>query len=238
VKGPALLFAPQRSRGIVLLVAPLVALGTPLAWIRVILALGSSAALVAAAAAWAPMVGTGAAAAAAAVSAGSWLVLFYGSEVMPNLWSALAILAACAFAARGMSDQDARPRWPALLLLAATGLIRPLDAALAGVALIGVAGWRTRSWRWPVWIAGAIAAGWTPWLVEMSVRYGGTLEALRAAADIGRVEERGLLDAIRLHLALADGPPVGFDGGPIAWPAVAWWLVVGAAAVVGLLRSR
>ncbi|MEX0985120.1 MAG: hypothetical protein WD096_08725 [Actinomycetota bacterium] len=237
VDGPAVWFGPQRSRGIVVLVAPLAGLGVPLAWIRATLALGSSAALVAAAAAWAPLVGARLAAAAAIVTAGSWLVLFYGSEVMPNLWSALALLGAAGLVARGLVRGDARPRWAAVALLLAAGLFRPIDAAVAGFVLIAVSAVRTRSIRWPGWLGTAVTAGCLPWLVEMSARFGGPLGALREAAEVGRVGEGGPLAGIRLHLALADGPAIGSDGGPVPWSAVLWWVAVLVLGVAGALRA-
>jgi hypothetical protein len=235
--GPAVWFGPQRARGIVVLIAPLQAVGVPLTGIRVILALGSAAALVAAAAAWRPLVGTRVVAAAAAVSALSWLVVFSGSEVMPNLWSALTILGAAGLAARALADDGRRPGFGALGLLAAAGCFRPVDAAVAGLALGVLGAVRTRSWRWPAWVVGAAVLGAVPWLVEMSIRFGGPLAALRSAVEVGRVGEGGLLHGVRLHLGLADGPLIGADAGPIPWVAVAWWVAVLALAVRGCIRA-
>ncbi len=211
--------------------------GMPLVWVRVVLAFGSSAALVAAAAAWAPMVGTRVAAAAAVVSGGSWLVLFYGSEVMPNLWSAIALLGACGLAARGLARGDPRPGWGPLVLLVVAGLFRPIDASAAGLALIAVSTLRTRSWRWPAWITAAVGVGIAPWLVEMSVRFGGPLGALRDAAAVGRMGENGPLAGFRLHLALADGPLIGADARPVPWGAALWWITVLGLGILGAVRT-
>jgi hypothetical protein len=224
---PTLPFAASRARGIVVLVAPLVAAGLPLTAIRTVLALGSSAALVAAAAAWRPIVGTRIAAAAAATIGLSWLGLFSGAEVMPNLWSGIMLLGVCGLFARGLAAEWFRPSWPTLVLLAGAAVMRPIDAVVVAVVLVGVSMRRDADLWWPLGVLGAVLAGVVPWLLEMSVRFGGPVGAIREALAVGRVEGGAdIVETTRLHLALADGPLTGPDSGPIPVPAVLWWLAV------------
>jgi hypothetical protein len=236
--GPTIPFAPSRARGIVWLVVPLVRLGLPLWGIRLALAVASSAAIAAAAAAWAPTIGRWRAAAAAALFGGSWLALFYGPEVMPNLWGAIALLAAGGFVALGLARRMGRPPWPALLLIVAASLVRPFDAALATVGLVAAVLWAATRGR-VVWVAGlvvALALGWLPWLVEMSQRTGGPFDALEAAAGVGHVGGAGSIGTRLIqHLSLSDGPligperPAAVSGGAVLWWAVALVLAVLAA---------
>jgi hypothetical protein len=224
---PTLPFAASRARGIVVLVAPLVAAGLPLTAIRAVLALGSSAALVAAAAAWRPIVGTRIAAAAAATIGGTWLVLFSGAEVMPNLWSAIALLGVCGLFARGLAAGWYRQSWPTLALLAGAAVMRPLDAVVVAVVLAVVSMRRDADLWWPLGVLGATLAGALPWLVEMSIRFGGPVGAVGEALAVGHVEGGAdIVETTRLHLALADGPLIGPDAGPIPVPAALWWLAV------------
>jgi hypothetical protein len=81
-------FVPSRARGITFLALPILQLGGSLAQLRVFLAVVSAVALIASFRMWVPVIGFGAVA-AAVLFAGAWPVLFYGSELMPNLWMAL-----------------------------------------------------------------------------------------------------------------------------------------------------
>src|SRR3954463_3110541 len=76
---PALPFAASRSRGIVVLVAPLAWLHSPLWIVRFSLALAAAAALAGTFAIWNAVIGRPAAWVAAALCASSWLTLFYAS---------------------------------------------------------------------------------------------------------------------------------------------------------------
>jgi hypothetical protein len=82
-----------------------------------------------------------------------------------------------------------------------------------------------------------LAAGWVPWLVEVSVRFGGPLEALRVAGEQSHVAAAGPLRALAQHLALTDGPPLGPDPGGISIASVAWWAGLGALVLLGIHRA-
>ena len=236
----AIVFAPSRARGITFLVAPATAFGGSMATVRLFLAVASSAALAAAFLPWVPVLGL--AAPLAAFTLGfSWLGLFYGSEAMPNLWAAMLGVATAGMLAPGFGGPG---RWAvpaAAALLALVGLFRPSDAlALAaafGVAVLLLQG--RGSLRTLAWLGGGLAMGWAPWLVEMSVRYGGPVAALREAGTVGHVVPGGLWEKARQYLALTNGPTLGPE--QQAEVPVAGGLWVGAVAALAgwaLARSR
>ena len=228
-------FAPSRSRGISLLVAPIAGVGLPLTVTRATLVVLSAAALVLAFAAWRPLIGVTAATAAGAVLACSWLAVFYGSEVMPNLWVALLGVASIGLLARHL---DGPPSTRAGLvmgsLFAGMALFRPFDALVLGAVSV-VLGLRLVRVRWravtPI-VAGCVL-GVLPWLVEMSIRFGGPMAALRGASETGHVSGGSVPERIRQYVLLADGPLIGpqpSHGFPflgVLWLGVAgvsaWW---------------
>ena len=70
-----------------------------------------------------------------------------------------------------------------------------------------------------------VSAGTIPWLVEMSVRYGGPGEAIEAARTVSHVG--GAFSGVAEHLRLTDGPLLGPEpGGAIPWVGVVWWVVL------------
>jgi hypothetical protein len=210
-------FVPSRARGITFMALPVLQLGGALAQLRLFLAVASAAALIASFRMWVPVVGF-AAAAAALLFAGSWPALFYGSELMPNLWVALIGVAATAVLARRLTDREGRyDELVAGGLVAVAALIRPLDAVVltAALVLLPVA-LRRASAAWTVHLVLGLIAGWTPWLVEMTGRFGSPGEAFAAAARLGHTGRWSLVENARQYLALSDGPSIG----PVAEPDV------------------
>ncbi len=220
---PVLPFVASRSRGIVVLIWPLVQLGLSLEAMRIVLAVASSVALVAAAACWGPLLMRPAAAATALVVGISWPFVVSGSEVMPNLWSAVLLLAAGGLLARGLVSGNDRPSWWALGLLSLAALVRPVDAVVFVAAAAVVVLWVRGRAVWLLWLGAAVVLGCLPWLVEMSIRYGGVDAALDVARSCGHVDGAGgIHDRVARYLAPTDGPRVG----RIPLAAVAWWAVV------------
>lgn len=228
----ALPFAASRSRGVVLLVAPLSMSGAGLPVIRLILACLSSAALIASFSVWIPRLGA-LAVGAAALFASTWLSLLYGSEVMPNLWSALAVVAAL-----GLLTSRPLSRNQLLLgtlLLGIVALLRPVEAVLLASMVMLWIGWRLVPL---VTVALGVAAGLAPWLIEVSIRSGGIAEALSASATVGHVSRLGV-DGVLRHLALTDGPTIGTAAHPNpALSGVVWWACWLVAASVGIACAR
>ena len=222
---PALPFVASRARGITVLVAPLSGVGAPLWLVRLALALAAAVALALAFRAWIPLVHWGAPL-GAGLFAFSWPVCFYASEVMPNLWSAVLAVAATGLVAREAVREDRstiRSIVGVAAAIACMALIRPPDAvALAvtlGIAVVILRG----SGRLVIGIVAGAALGFMPWLVEMSVRYGGPVDAVRGAADVSHVS--GGAGGIGAQLALTDGPLLGPDrSGALPVVGALWWI--------------
>src|SRR5919201_231038 len=134
---PNVFFGSWRARGITFLVAPVLLAHGSLLAVRVFLAVASAAALTAAAWLWIPLVG-GAAPVAAVIFGFSWPALFYGSEVMPNLWAAFLAFASVGYVARYLANPARRiDLMLGSVSLALMAVFRPLDAIPAAVALAG-----------------------------------------------------------------------------------------------------
>lgn len=206
----ALAFAPSRARGITLLVAPVLQLGGSLTAVRFFLAAGSALGLAAAFWVWIPTVGL-AAPLAGCLFGFSWLGLFYGSEVMPNLWAAILAVAVVGLVTRDLIGEGKRREVLLVaVLLGLMALVRPPDALVTAAAITAyVVLFRRRAWRALVALGAGLALGWLPWLVEVSVRYGGPLEAFRRAAEVGHVTAGGMGSRVLQQLALTDGPLIG-----------------------------
>jgi hypothetical protein len=236
----AVFFAPSRARGITLLVAPVAGLGGSIAAVRVFLAAASSVALVASFLPWVTVLGA-AAALAAFLLGFSWLGLFYGTEVMPNLWAALAGVAAVGVMAPVLAGNPRRRRWRAVAaaaLLFAVALFRPPDSVPVAVALVaGLVVTRRASVRVLGVLAAGLVLGWAPWLVETSVRLGSLSAAFAHGGSAAHVALGDVPDRALQHLSLSDGPTLGPDHGvPVA--GVLWWTGLVALTAWALVRAR
>jgi hypothetical protein len=229
-------FVPSRARGITFLALPILQLGGSLAQLRVFLAVVSAAALIGSFRMWVPVIGFGAVA-AAVLFAGAWPVLFYGSELMPNLWMALIGVAATAVLARRLAAGEGRAdELVAGGLVAVAALIRPLDAVVLTAALVLVPlVVRRATVSWIVHLVLGLLAGWAPWLVEMTARFGSPREAFGAAARLGHTGRWSLLENARQYLALSDGPSIGPVADPnIPTSGVLWLIGLGLLIVLGI----
>jgi hypothetical protein len=231
---PPLPFAPSRARGITFLAAPVLQIGGSVAQLRLFLALASSSALIAAFRRWARVIGLGAVA-AAVLFAGAWPALFYGSELMPNLWTALIAVAATAVLARRLADGERRhDDLIAGGLVASAALIRPLDAVVLTAALILLPiAIRRATVSWFVHLALGLAVGWAPWLVEMTARFGSPGEAFAAASRVGHTGHWTLFENVRQYVALSDGPSIGPVPDPDIPIAGLLW-IIGLTILIGL----
>ncbi|WSS19925.1 hypothetical protein OG519_09785 [Streptomyces sp. NBC_01190] len=184
---PAAFFSAPRARGISFLAAPVAALTTSTVALRVWMALLSAAGLYLAFRVWRTLVPAPVLALAAGFFATLWITLFYGPQVMPNLWSAYGALAAVGCFLRAARDPADRSAVVGLgLAVALTGLMRPPDAAwlvlsLAVLALFLPGGRRPLLWGA---LAAGVALGCGEWLIEAYVRYGGLAERLHRASAI------------------------------------------------------
>ncbi|GGT40794.1 hypothetical protein GCM10010271_50940 [Streptomyces kurssanovii] len=183
----AAFFSAPRARGITFLVAPVTALTSSVEVLRVFLAVLSGAGLFAALAVWRTLLPPRVLALAGGLFAGLWITVFYGPQVMPNLWVALGALftVGCFLrAARDPADRAGLLGTGAGLVFVA--LMRPSDAVwlllpLAAVALL------SRPARRPALLVALVAGtvlGCLPWIVEAYVAYDGLLARLRRAGEI------------------------------------------------------
>jgi hypothetical protein len=224
----AMMFVASRARGITLLVAPVTIAGGSLTVVRLVLAIMSSAALVVALLMWIPSIGI-AAPIAGSFFACSWLALLYGSEVMPNLWSAILGLTVTGIFVRWLTEPDrAQPTLAVALVgsMALMALVRPPDALVLTLSLAAyVLIFQRRAARRLTVLAAGLLLGWIPWLIEMSVRFGGPIEAFQQAVRVGHIERTGLGPTALQHLALTNGPTLGVasSSSPVPIGGVVWW---------------
>ena len=204
---PAAFFSAPRARGISWLVAPVAAVSSDPGAIRGYLALASGVGLVVTYWPWLRLHRGPVVPLAAGLFAVLWVSLFYGPAVMPNLWVALAAVAATGWFLRAGSRPAAA--WPLVAMALAVGaaaLLRPLDAVVLAaallVAVLVVARWR--DWRRLLGIGCGLATGLSPWVIEAVTSYGGVLERLHAGARV----EGGLSPqwSVGTALSAVDGP--------------------------------
>ncbi|MER5179800.1 hypothetical protein ABT009_15750 [Streptomyces sp. NPDC002896] len=186
-RNPAAYFSAPRSRGMSMLVAPVLAVTSDPFVLRIVLALLSAAALYGAFRIWRPLVGRGTTALAALLFAGLWTTELYGPEAMPNLWVALGAVATTGWFLRTAPRVRTRtpgqryaPRWMALCL-AATALVRLPDAGWLALPLLGTALLVRERRRALPWLLGGLAAGGVQWVVEAYLRFGGIPQRLRVS---------------------------------------------------------
>jgi hypothetical protein len=235
----AIAFAPSRARGTSLLVAPITMAGGSVAAVRLFLAALSSVALVASFVLWVPALGLGAPV-AAFLFAFTWLGLFYGSEVMPNLWTALLAVAAAGAFVRRVEDGAWWGAVVAAVLVGLMGLVRPADAlVLSGALALYILLFRRPSSPALVWLGAGLAIGWATWLVEMSVRFGGPARAMHEAAALGHLTTLGMGERVLQNLALTNGPTIGPEAhARVSLAGALWWGTTAALAVVAVVRTR
>jgi hypothetical protein len=238
---PALFFSAPRSRGVPVVVAPLVWATSSVLALRVYLAVVVGLGVVAAYWPWlraarnrwlVPL--------AALIFAGLWVVLFYSNRAMPNMYVAFGAVAAAGWTLRYVADRSRRALAGVAAGLALAALARPGDAGWLAVPLF-VAILAVRSWRRPA-LAGAIAAGLVagvaPWVIEAFVRFGGPLERLRQASHIeGGLGWHPVGLAMQLHAV--NGPALCRPCSPGIGNVTLslWWLAIPAIVAGGLLAA-
>jgi hypothetical protein len=225
-------FNPWHSRGITLIVAPIAGLGGSVADVRLFLMVLSAIAVAAAFGLWVSLVGM-AAAVAAFVFSFSWLGLIMASQVEPNFWGAILALAATGLVVRRLEGGRTRDVVLASVLVAATALVRPTEATvLVGAIGVYILICKRRSWRDLVPLGMGLVLGWLPWVVEMSVRFGGLGAALRAAGEGQHFEIVPAADNVLRHLAYMDG-----NDAHVVIPGAIWWGLLVVMAAVAIRRG-
>jgi hypothetical protein len=252
VDTPAAEFAAHRSRGMSLLVAPVVMVTEWVLALRVYLTLISGLLMYLAFRPWLAAFGRAGdrfryvPAVAAGCFATLWMAVLFGNMIYPNLWLGFLLVAGVGYFGRAVLEPPpARgPVVGVLVAFALASLIRPSDALAAAGPLL-VAAVVVRRWR-RFWPAGAVVAGllvgWGAWIGEAFARFGGPVERLRASSAS---TSGGLVNSLPANLGTVDGPrllcrPASTCAGvdPIA---AAWWVllpVLVVAALVVAARTR
>lgn len=238
-----MLFTAPRSRGMPLIVAPLVQVTSSLAVLRTYLALLSAVGMYVGFGAWLRLRNSWTVALAALMFGSLWTTVFYAPSAMPNVPVAMCAVAVTGWAVRAALGEPGR-RILALVFagLALAALVRPGDALqlLIGLGAVVLLLPAMRVRRWPVLLAavGGAAAGALPWLVEAQLRYGGIAARIRAALGQQSTGERFVPD---YTLRAADGPllcrPCVRADQPIAWWVLAWWITGALLVVLALVSS-
>jgi hypothetical protein len=207
---PAARFVASRARGIQLIAAPPAAITSNMAAIRVWMFFATLLAIAIALRAWRRVLSTRALLMAQILLLTCWLVPFYATKVMPNLWAGLAGLAAVALFERSVRGSEREAVWLAITL-ALMALLRPTDAAVLGAVLIVwlIANRPQKLARNLFAVAGGALVGALPWVIEMSVRFGGLHGAISSALPVSHVGAGGVSERLRQYLSLIDGPTLG-----------------------------
>jgi hypothetical protein len=238
---PAGLFTAPRARGLTILLAPLTELTSSTTALRWYLAVVSAVGLYLAFVPWLRLWPGYMTPLAAALFSALWTSIFYGFEAMPNLYVAIGAVASVGYFLR-ICREPQRPVhlvW-LTLWLAFTALMRPYDSLyLVAVLLVGAATMRGVSLRRrgavsAVLIA-AVAVGWSEWIVEAFVSYGGLMQRLQAASAENTA---GLHMALGLEARALAGPTLCRPcTQPVVWPATAWWFAVPPLVALGIAAA-
>lgn len=193
----------HRSRGITFLVAPVAVLTDSMPALRIYLAVLSSAALFGAFVVWCRSI-EWSAPVAATLFGSSWLAVFYGSAVYPNLYSGLLAVAAIGLALNHTRSPTRSRMVLIVALVALTALVRPLDALLLAVGL-GIVALVAGRRNLPTLIGAGLAGlgvGALPWAIEAWMRFGDPVQRLDMSRDtVGG----GLHNNVGEYLRLLDG---------------------------------
>ncbi|MEV8068631.1 hypothetical protein AB0P32_21270 [Streptomyces sp. NPDC085995] len=262
---PAAFFSAPRARGVSLLVAPVAAWSSSTALLRVYLAVLSGLALYLALRVWRTLLPAPVLALAGALFASLWVTVFYGPQAMPNYWVAIGALvcAGCFLRARadgpadGRSRTEDRPDRPrdragerphpghrdraALYgLLGGAALMawmRPMDAVWAVLPLLALALAQSH-WRPLAVLLAGLVTGAAEWVIEAYAAYGGLLRRLSDASAIqGRLGPHfAVVDQLR---SLGGRTLCRPCAGAVPHPLItAWWFVLPALAVLGVVLAR
>ena len=230
-------FAPFRARGITLLIAPVTWWGGSITSVRLVVALVSAAALAGAFWVWVPFVGIAAPIAALLFSL-SWVGLLNGSEIYPNFLAATLGLAVAGYIYRRVTTDGRFPGVIASTLMAVLALFRPTEAtALFGALGLYLLVFKRSSWRVLLPIGAGLAIGWLPWVVEMSIRFGGPLNALDEAGSAPFALATIAAHA-RQYLAYTDGSIFLSQAHQIPPAGLLWWIWLIVMTIVGVAQRR
>ena len=233
---PSMPWAPERARGMPLLVAPVTLLTSSPTALRVYLSVLAGAALFLALLAWRRLRPAWVLALAGLIFGGLWVAQAEAPLVFPNFWAAVGALAGAGLFLRGVTKIGS-PGVNAVLLgvaVAFTALMRPADAVfvLGPLLLFGLA---VPAWRsWPVLLAvpAGLTAGLGEWVIEAYRYFGGLQARLRGTRSASGGTGLHLLNGLRVMNGRTSWTYPGILG---------WWAVFILLAMLGvwaISRSR
>ncbi|MFF8392296.1 hypothetical protein [Streptomyces sp. NPDC016172] len=232
---PAAFFSAPRSRGVSLLVAPVASWSSSVPLLRIYLALLSGLALYLALRAWRGLFPTRVLVVGGALFASLWMTLFYGPQAMPNYWVAIGALISVGCFLRARAERSASVvLWGVAAGAALMAWMRPTDAVYVAVPLLVLALVR-RHWRLLLVLAGGLAAGAVPWVIEAYAGHGGLGARLAEASRIqgGLGWQIAVDDQLRSLGGRALCRPCT---GPMPTPLVTlWWFALPVLAGLGLV---
>lgn len=184
---PAAFFSAPRARGISYLAAPVTGFTGSVTVLRWYLAVLSGGALFVSLWVWRRLLPVPVLTLAGALFATLWISVFYGPQVMPNLWVAFAALIAAGCFLRAVHDRgDLGALFGLGGAMAVAALMRPSDAVWLALPLVAGA-LCVRSWRRPavlLVVAAGAGLGAAQWVVEAYTAYGGLGARLHRAGEI------------------------------------------------------
>ncbi|MFB9722425.1 hypothetical protein ACFFRU_27205 [Planobispora longispora] len=244
--GASVGFHESRGWGTSLLVAPVVMATDSVVALRVYLAVVSALLLFGAFRSWLPVRPGYTVPLAAAVFASCWTTLFYGNQVMPNLYTALGTVALTGLVLRALTPGDASRRGVLVavaVVAAVLPLFRPTDALVVFAITAGVAAAAatSRRRRRPallalISLAAGAVVGFGQWVVEAVVRHGGVARRLSEATENFGTNQW----LIEHHVRALDGPTVcsSLDRcGPVTPAGAAWLAAAALLAAAGVLAA-
>lgn len=243
---PELYWTQPRAWGMPALAAPVAVFSPGVDVIRLYFGFLSSVGLVAAFWPWLRLLAPAVAPLAALLFSTTWMTVFFGSLVMPNLYVGLGAVAVVGLTLRAARNPQ---RWRALLAGAAAAFVafvRPTDSVLVLAPLVaGVVAVR-RLRRLDVLVALVVGEllGWLPWVVEAYMRFGGPITRVRAAETAGPGGLRLNLANLLIYPRLLDGTPaycckVGAlaAAGPLPLPLTGWLIAIPMVALIGVATA-
>ena len=184
---------------------------------------------------WIPLIGIAAAIGAFLFSFG-WLALVDSSAVMPNFSAAVLGVAVAGLVLRRLEGAGMGYAIAAAATLGAMALVRPTEAIVAAGAIEVVRPDRPLDLlAVPPRTGGRPRGRLAPWILEMSIRFGGPAGALDAANSAGHLAVASVRENVVAHLSFTYGREKPPAGGP-AIEGLLWWGMLVVLSGLGLRR--
>jgi hypothetical protein len=242
---PAYMSAP-RAYGMAYLIAPVTFFTASVTAIRIYLTLLSGVGLFLAFWPWLRVRDSAAVPLAAFAFSSLWLMVFYGSQIMPNIYIAYGAVAATGLFLLAARKPANKARWWPLAGLGAVlvliGLLRPTDAVWIAIPLflgcLAVRAWRR--WAPLAVMAGGIGLGILPWVIDSYQRFGGLDGRFEA---ISEENATGVRFVLFRHLGSLSNEMLVCgawedDCGGYSLGVILWWCALPILVLLGLYALR